>query len=224
MPLTMTAKMDTWIRAQGCKRCKDTGRIECYRDADEDCPDCSPRRKLLAELDAQAAAHQETIVGYRTIEAMLGMLGHSAAVDEDVLIKTVNDKVSKLVTAHQETQAKLELRTGCAKCKGLGFTERHQPGHTHYETEGECPAYHFEKVPCISCGTGTVANNKQLAETQAIVRELLKALEKVIPGIRLDHDSGNGIFSTREVQMVRAAIARAKGVLPAGDTAGTGTR
>jgi len=46
--------------------------------------------------------------------------------------------------------AKLKKRTGCVECKGRGYTERHQPGHVHYETDaGEaCPPYHFERIPC----------------------------------------------------------------------------
>ena len=32
-----------------CKTCRDTGRIECYRDADEPCPDCERGRETYKE-------------------------------------------------------------------------------------------------------------------------------------------------------------------------------
>lgn len=50
-----------------------------------------------------------------------------------------------------EARKLLGIRTGCRQCKGTGIIERHQPGHTHYETDLECPPYHFERSRCPHC-------------------------------------------------------------------------
>ncbi len=44
-----------------------------------------------------------------------------------------------------------EREPQCRLCRGKGYTEEHQPGHTHYETDaGEpCPAWHYKRIPCI---------------------------------------------------------------------------
>ncbi len=51
----------------------------------------------------------------------------------------------------------------CRSCGGKGYIEVHEPGHTHYETDDECPAYHFRRVSC------TCSRHKEIAA------ELLRA-------------------------------------------------
>ncbi len=38
----------------------------------------------------------------------------------------------------------------CRLCQGRGWSEVHQAGHTHYETDaGEgCPGYHYKRIAC----------------------------------------------------------------------------
>lgn len=139
-------------------------------------------------LQAECAAHQETLLAYRTIEALLGMLDHSESVDEDVLIKVVNDKVSKLVTAHQETQAKLAawLALGAASPHGLSV------------------------VMDAACEMGKL-REQRLAETQAIARELTEALDETIT--RPYYSCCD--LPCNLCQKLVALIAKAKGALPA---------
>lgn len=60
---------------------------------------------------------------------------------------------------------RLSLRTGCVECKGLGFKKQHISGYTHYETDRgeECPAYHFESVPCGQCRPPAAMQGKSAA-------------------------------------------------------------
>jgi len=67
---------------------------------------------------------------------------------------THREELEIAVQARLAAEAQLKRRTGCEKCKGKGYIERHQPGMIHYETDAEepCPSYHYERVPCVRCG------------------------------------------------------------------------